>query len=329
VSGTIAVDEPGLFTTVQDLGRPGHARLGVSACGAADATALLIANRLAGNPDGAPALEMTLSGGRYRFEQEAYVAVAGADMQATLDGRPLPAWSAAAVHAGTVLACGTAAAGARAILAVRGGILVPPVLGSASTHVPSGLGGVSGRALARGDRLSIGDLAQGPAPGARHVDPKARAALVPGIPVEAASGPRAAVITLRVTAGAQVERFDEPSHRLFVESEYRVSSASDRMGLRLEGAPIPPPGGGAMLTEGVPLGAIQIPPSGQPVILFVDHQTTGGYPVIASVASADRSAVAQLRPGGRVRVESISLDEARRLLRLHAEAIDAASRFVS
>jgi antagonist of KipI len=329
VSGTIVVDDPGLFTTVQDLGRPGHARLGVSAAGAADATALRIANRLAGNPDGAPALEMTLKGGRFRFDAEAFVAVAGAEMQATIDGRPLPAWSAAPVPPGAVLVLGAAVAGARSVLAVRGGLLVPPVLGSASTHVPSGLGGVSGRALVRGDRLSIGDPASGPAPIARHVDPGARASLVPGLPIDATNGPRGAVVTLRVTAGAQIDRFDEPSRRLLVESEYRVSSASDRMGLRLEGAPIPPPGGGTMLTEGMPLGAIQIPPAGQPVILFVDHQTTGGYPVIAAVATADLSAVAQLRPGGRVQFERITFDEARHLLRLQGEAIDAASRFVS
>jgi len=176
---------------------------------------------------------------------------------------------------------------------------------------------------------AIGDLASGPTPVARRVDPGARAALAPGIPIDATRGSRGAVVALRVTDGAQIDRFDEASRRLLVESEYRVSSASDRMGLRLEGAPIAPPDGGAMLTEGMPLGAIQIPPAGQPVILFVDHQTTGGYPVIASVASADLSAVAQLRPQGRVRFERITFDEARRLLRLQGEAIDAASRFVS
>ena len=322
MSGTIAVDDAGLFTTVQDLGRPGHARLGVSAAGAADATALVVANRLAGNPDGAAALEMTLKGGRFRFETEAYVALAGADMQATIDGRPLPAWSAAPVPAGATLACGMAATGARSILAVRGGIRVPPVLGSASTHVPSGLGGHEGRALRTGDRLTIGDASAGASlPMARRVD-------APDFLAGAAAAP-GAVVTLRVTAAAQTDAFDAPSRRLLVDGEYRVGSASDRMGLRLEGAPIPPPAGGTMLTEGMPLGAVQIPPAGQPVILFVDHQTTGGYPVIASIASADLSSVAQLRPGARVRFEMIPFDAARRLWLRRAEAIDAASRFPS
>jgi biotin-dependent carboxylase-like uncharacterized protein len=322
VSRTIAVLEPGLFTTVQDLGRPGHARMGVSAAGAADATALRIANRLAGNPDGAPALEMTLAGGTFRFDTPACVAIAGADMQTTIDGSPLPSWSAAPVPAGATLACGQAAAGARAVLAVGGGIVVPLVLGSASTHVPSRLGGFEGRALRRGDLLRFGAPAPGLLSAARRVPPDAFAALAPA----AAGG---AAVTLRVTPGAQGDRFDEPSRRLLVESEYRVSSASDRMGLRLEGPPIPPPGGGTMLTEGMPLGAIQIPPAGGPVILFVDHQTTGGYPVIASVASADLSAVAQLRPGSRVRFAMITLDDARRLLAGRAAAIEAASRFAS
>jgi antagonist of KipI len=329
VSGAISVEDAGLFTTVQDLGRPGHARLGVSAAGAADATALVVANRLAGNPDGAAALEMTLKGGRFRFDAEAYVALAGADMQAAIDGRTLPAWSAAPVPAGATLACGIATTGARAVLAVRGGIQVPPVLGSASTHVPSGLGGHAGRALLRGDRLSIGDLAAGPPPVTRRVDPGARAALAPDSFAAATAAPGSVVVTLRVTAGTQTDCFDAPSRRLLVDGEYRVGSASDRMGLRLEGAPIPPPAGGTMLTEGMPLGAVQIPPAGQPVILFVDHQTTGGYPVIASIATADLSCVAQLRPGARVRFEMIPLDTARRLLLQRAQAIDAASRFAS
>ncbi len=328
MSGTIAVEEAGLFTTVQDLGRPGHARLGVSAAGAADATALVVANRLAGNPDGAAALEMTLKGGRFRFDAQAYVALGGADMQAAIDGRPLAAWSAAPVPAGATLTCGMAATGARAVLAVRGGIQVPPILGSASTHVPSGLGGHAGRALARGDRLSIGDVAAGAPPAvARHLDPAARATLAPDSFTSATAAPEGTVVTLRVTAGAQTGRFDAPSRRLLVDGEYRVGSASDRMGLRLEGAPIQPPAGGTMLTEGMPLGAVQIPPAGQPVILFVDHQTTGGYPVIASIASADLSCVAQLRPGARVRFEMIPFDAARRLLLERAQAIDAASRF--
>lgn len=322
MSGTLSVLEPGLFTTVQDLGRPGHARVGVSAAGAADAVALRLANRLAGNPDGAPALEMTLVGGTFRFDAPGFVAVAGAEMRASIDGRPLPAWSAAPVPAGATLACGAAAAGARAVLAVGGGLVVPPFLGSASTHVPSRLGGLEGRALRPGDLLRLGAADSIPDPRPRHVRPDLLAALATTI----ATG---AVVTLRVTSGPQADRFDEQARRLFAGSEYRVSGASDRMGLRLEGPPVAPPGRGAMLTEGMPLGAIQIPPAGRPVILFVDHQTTGGYPVIASIASVDLPAVAQLRPGGRVRFATITLDEARRLLRERAAALEAASRFAA
>jgi antagonist of KipI len=334
MSGALEVLDAGLFTTVQDLGRQGHARLGVSAAGAADPVAFVVANRLAGNPDGAPALEMTLRGGRFRFETAAYVAVAGADMQAAIDGRPLPSWSAAPVAAGATLSCGAMAAGARAVLAVRGGLVVPPVLGSASTHVPSALGGLEGRALRAGDRLGIGDLSRpigaspdvgalprGPEPplSPRRVDPLLRDALAPAAGV---------VVTLRVAPAAATERFDAAARRVLVESEYRVSAASDRMGVRLEGPAIPEPAGGSMLTEGMPLMALQVPPGGQPVILFVDHQTTGGYPVIAVVASADQPAVAQLRPGARLRFALVGFDEARRLLRRRDETLEAASRFV-
>jgi antagonist of KipI len=222
-----------------------------------------------------------------------------------------------------------ATTGVRAVLAVRGGILVPQVLSSASTHVPSGLGGVAGRALVRGDLLRIGEPAPAPAPPARRVDPGALDSLVPGLLATTAAARGGAVVALRVTGAAQTDRFDKTSLALLVGAEYRVGSASDRMGVRLEGPSIPPAGGGAMLTEGMPLGAVQVPPDGQPVILFVDHQTTGGYPVIASVASVDHSIVAQLRPGARVRFEMISFAAAHRLLRERAAAIDAASRFAS
>ncbi len=316
MSGTIAVLDPGLFTTVQDLGRPGHARLGVSAAGAADSIALRIANRLAGNPEGAPALEMTLRGGRFRFGAEAFIAVAGADLDAAIDGRPMKSWSAAPVPAGATLACGMARQGARAVLAVRGGLIVPPVLGSASTHVPSGLGGLEGRALRRGDLLAVGDPVPGPAPVARRLRPEVRAPLAAAAPA-----------VLRVTSGAHAAQFGEPARDLLLGAEFTVSASSDRMGVRLEGPEIPPPLAGRMLTEGMPLGAVQIPPGGQPVILFVDPQTTGGYPVIACVASVDLPLVGQLRPGVRVRFTMISLAEARGLLHRQEEMIASEDLF--
>ena len=293
----IEVLVPGLQTTVQDAGRPGHARIGVSAAGAADPVALLLANRLAGNPPGAAALEMTLVGGTFRFEAPALVALAGADMRAELDGLPLPPLASRRIAAGGTLRCGAAAAGARCYLAVAGGIATPPWLGSRSTHLPSRLGGLEGRAIQRGDRLPFG-VAPAPAPGLVVQDRD----LIAPLPV------------LRVTAGAHAAHFDAAARGLFESAEFTVSSASDRMGIRFEGAALSMPGGGRMPSEGMPLGAIQVPPDGAPLLLFVDHQTTGGYPVIAAVIAADLWRVGQLRPGARIRFEAVTLPTARALL---------------
>jgi antagonist of KipI len=302
----VEVIAPGLQTTVQDRGRPGHARFGISAAGAADPLACALANRLAGNDPAAAVLEMTLLGATLRFESAAVVALGGADMQAEVDGIPLPCWQSRHVPPGAVLKCGAAAAGTRTCLAVEGGFDLPPFLGSRSTHLPSRLGGLEGRALRRGDRLPLGALV----PSSRGDEPRPVMALAPGAVDRLASRP-----ALRVTPGAQAARFDAEARRRFETSEFTVSSASDRMGIRLDGAVIPPPGEGRMPSEGMPLGAIQVPPGGAPILLFVDHQTTGGYPVIAAVITADAWRAGQLRPGSRVRFETIDPARARELHR--------------
>jgi antagonist of KipI len=276
---------PGFQTTVQDLGRFGYAHLGVSASGAADAVALRAANLLAGNAENAAALEMTLTGGAFEFERDAVIALAGSDF-----GSGLPMWSAVEVRAGAVVRCGPARTGARCYMAVRGGIAIRKTLGSASTHVLTGLGG---RPLRAGDALPVGEAAvRQPRWAVRGAPEYTRA------PV------------LRVTAGPQADWF---SSELY-EAAYRVTEESNRMGLRLSGPPIPSPSG-QMPTEGVGLGAVQIPPGGQPIILFVEHQTTGGYPKPANVISADFQRLGQLRPRDEVRFEPVTLERALSLLR--------------
>jgi antagonist of KipI len=320
VSGTLVVLDAGLFTTVQDLGRPGYARLGVSAAGAADPVALRVANHLAGNPDGAPALEMTLRGGTFRFDTPAVVALAGADMEAEVDGRPFPCWSARAVAAGATLVCGTARRGARTCLAVGGGLAVEAVLGSASTHAPSGLGGFGGRALRRGDVLVLGAPPAATPRGERRVEPRWLAAIGRDPAVVPDDG---AATSLRVTPGAHARLFAGGALRTLLGTPYAVSATSDRMGLRLDGAVLDPPHGGRMLTEGMPLGAVQVPPDGLPVILFVDHQTTGGYPVVACVVSADLARLGQLRPHERVAFAAVGMDQSRALLLRQEEHLAA------
>ena len=282
---TIEVISPGMLTTVQDLGRYGYGPLGVSPASAADPVALRFGNRLVGNPENAAALEMTLVGGTFAFPEGAVVALTGADFDAAI-----PLWTPTRLNPGDTLKIGGSLTGARCYLCVRGGISVPLFLGSASTHILTGLGG---RRLQRGDKLKIGDAAISD-------------------PVQL---PRPNYLrkVLRVTKGPQ--DFPSQALQLFCSSTYTVTEDSNRMGLRLQGPPIDAPHGGQMISEGVSLGAIQIPSGGQPIILFVDQQTTGGYPKIANVITSDLPSVGQLRPRDQVRFEFIDARAARQLLR--------------
>jgi len=281
----IRVLSPGLQTTVQDLGRFGWAHFGVSASGAADALALRAANLLAGNAENAAALEMTLSGPVLEFESAAVIALAGSDF-----GADLPLWAPIEVKAGQVVRFGPTRSGARCYLAVRGGIAGPKAMGSASVHVITGVGG---HPLRKGDTLRIGDDAVR----------KPRAARTPPS-IGRPDG------VLRVTPGPQASWFGDDLYCAL----YSVAEESNRMGLRLRGAAIPSPAG-HMLTEGVPLGAIQVPPDGQPIVLFVEHQTTGGYPKPANVISADFWRLGQLRPRDEISFERVTIEQAVDFLR--------------
>jgi biotin-dependent carboxylase-like uncharacterized protein len=276
---------PGLQTTVQDLGRFGWAHFGVSASGAADALALRAGNLLVGNSENAAGIEMTLSGAAMEFEARTVIALTGSDF-----GAGLPLWTAVEMKAGDTLRCGGTLAGARCYVAVRGGIAVPRVMGSASTHVMTGVGG---RPLRKGDVLPIGDAAVR----------RPRTSTPLDIPHDTRSG------ALRATPGPQVEWYGDELYR----SAYTVSEESNRMGLRLRGPAIPSHAG-HMVTEGVPLGAVQVPPDGQPIVLFVEHQTTGGYPKPANVISADFWRLGQLRPRDEVAFEPVTIEQALRLL---------------
>jgi antagonist of KipI len=307
--------EPGLLTTVQDLGRPGHAHLGVSAAGAADPISLRIGNRLVGNPDGAAALEMTLTGVTIRFEAPALVALTGADFGPRFEigprgSRQAPAWTALAVEADDVLVIGATRSGARAYLCVRGGIATPPALDSRSTHLATGLGGLEGRALRRGDRLAIGGIPTA-RPGALRVAPAELHAVL-------------FRRELRVTQGLQWERFTPAARQRLMESPYEVTEESDRAGLRLAGPPLQCADAAASLTEGVSAGVVQVPGNGQPIVLFVDQQTTGGYPKIAAVIAADLPALGQLRPRQSIRFQRVDLAAARALLAAQEALLETA-----
>jgi antagonist of KipI len=294
----LVVESAGLQTTVQDFGREGFGALGVSASGAADAVALRLGNLLLENKAGTPALEMTLTGGTFLFPDGAVICLAGANFGAQVDGKALELWRPHAIMPGKRVVLGATRDFARCYLCVAGGIGVAEFLGSASTHLLSGLGGWEGRALRKGDVLPLGGLEKN----IRRRKP--RAGVLEQLKPEK---------TLRVTLGPQSDWFLEEAWRTMTSAEFMVSEDSNRMGLRLDGPRLAARGKAEMISEGTPLGAIQFTPSGQAIILFVEQQTTGGYPKIANVIGADLHCVGQLRPRDKIQFEEVSLVKARAL----------------
>ena len=295
----IEVQKAGMLTTVQDLGREGYGSMGVSPSGAADPIALRLGNRLVGNPEGAPALEMTVLGGTFRFPHGGIVALTGSDFGATLDDIAVEMWTSFEIKPGQTLHLGSSHDGVRCYLCVQGGVAVPQLFGSASTHLLTGLGGFQGRALRKGDVLRIGVADRSFCK--RTISSRLLEQLAPRK-------------VIRVTSGPQMDWFSATSLRLFYSTAYRVGDQSNRMGLRLEGAPLAQRSSRDMITEGVTLGAVQVTSGGLPIILFVEQQTTGGYPKIANVISTDLHSIGQLRPRDEIRFEQVMLETARALL---------------
>jgi len=286
--------QPGAMTTVQDLGRFGYQQYGVPSSGAMDSYAYRIGNLLVGNDEGAPSLEITLFGCRLRFLQDAAIAITGADLAPTLNGAPAPMWQTVSVNLGDTLAFPRLKSGCRAYLAVAGGIDVPRVMDSASTYIRAGIGGFHGRALRAGDILACN-----PQPSPRKVT----------LPLQYLPS-YVNQLELRVTIGPQDDYFTSEGIHTFLNSTYTVSAQADRMGYRLEGPKIQHKGKADIISDGIPLGAVQVPGDGLPIILFADRQTTGGYTKIATVISADISSLAQARPGDTVTFRRVTNDEA-------------------
>ncbi|MFF9130998.1 biotin-dependent carboxyltransferase family protein [Streptomyces sp. NPDC014806] len=281
----LVVVRAGALTTVQDRGRPGHAHLGVPRSGALDAPAAALVNRLTGNPPEAAVLETTLTGCALRPRSAVTVAVGGAPCRVTVDGRPA-AWGAPVrVPAGAVLDVGPAVRGVRAYVAVSGGIAVDPVLGSRSTDLLSGLGPAP---LADGAVLPLGP----------ETVPYARVDVAPQpCPPDE--------LVLRVVLGPRDDWFTPRALGVLTTRAYRVSAASNRIGLRTEGPALERARPGELPSEGMVLGAVQVPPDGRPVVFLNDHPTTGGYPVIGVVRAADLAAAAQAVPGTSVRFVAV------------------------
>ena len=285
----VSVVKPGMLTTVQDAGRWGFQSSGVPVAGPMDPVSHRLANALVGNSRDAALLEVTLLGPELEFEDERLVAVTGAEFDLTLDGRPVRSHAPFTVAAGSHLRFGARRLGARAYLAVSGGINVPLTLGSRSTHLVSAMGGVNGRALIAGDRLPLG-----------HPERPQGMALAPQDAIIALPDRRA---TIRVLPGPQVEYFAGRALHVLQSGPYVIAQNSDRMGFRLEGPRLTHARGADIISDATPLGVLQVPASGQPILLMADRQTTGGYPKIATVIAADMTIAGQLGPGDAITFE--------------------------
>lgn len=302
------VDQPGMFTLVQDLGRYGWQRYGVPANGGMDERAHRLANALVGNEDNAATLECTLTGPTLRFTRNTLIALSGADMTVTADGKRVPMNRAVMLRRGVVLAFGERRHGARTYLAVRGGVGTDPVMGSRSTFVRGGYGGVDGRALRRGDRVPVDT----PKEEQLVLD---RMLVQSGMPfveagIVAAPAETAEPRPIRFMRGPQWRRFSLAARQAFMRQAFVISTQSDRMGYRLEGPELSLKQPLEMISEACDFGTVQVPPSGNPIVLMADRQSAGGYPKIAYVISADLPLLAQAMPGDSLRFAPVTLRQA-------------------
>lgn len=294
----------GLYTTVQDAGRSGYRALGIPPSGPMDRAALWAANAAAGNPSAAPALELTSPGPVLRVLNHATIAVAGADLGATADATPLDPGRATSVRPGQTLRFDAPRAGTWAYLAVAGGVEAMRVLGSASTYVPGGLGGSGGRRLRQGDLIGVGSLPTG----------RPRRVELPPLP----SGE----VVVRVIPGPQDEWLTEEAARAVLKEQFRISPHRDRAGVRLAGPALAHRAVLPFYSDGVLPGSVQVPRGGAPIIIMPDGPTTGGYPKVAVVISADLRLVAQAPPGAAIRLRAVEIDAALEALRAQHQTVE-------
>ncbi len=326
----ISVIKPGVLTTVQDLGRYGYQRQGLVVSGALDAGALRAANLLVGNPENLAGLELTLRGPVLRFEADALLALTGADLAATIAGQPVPLGRPVAVRAGAVLTFGAPTTSGRAWLALAGGVAVPPVLGSRATYLRAAVGGLAGRALQAGDELPVGEW---PAAGRRLIEnslPEPAAGWAAArwfLPTFLPASPGAPLV-VRALPGPEYEQFGPASQRAFWAEAFTVTTEADRMGARLGGPSLARDMASELLSSAVTFGTVQVPAGGQPIVLLADCQTTGGYPRLAQVISADLGRLAQALPGTRLRFVQVGLAEAQALYLAQERRLRALARAV-
>ena len=286
---------PGFQSTIQDLGRNGYSHYGISKSGAADNLSIRLGNLIVGNKENTAAIEMTLVGGKFKFNIDSKIALTGSKFDAKIDSDNVPFNEIVNIRADQVLSIGQTLQGARCYLSVTGGIDVKNILSAKTTHLTSKIGGIDGRALIKNDELKIDNNSTS------------------NDLILYNNQLYINMYKILIIKGLQDHYITKSTWEKFLNQEYKVSNLSSRMGVRLEGDPLKLDNNNEIITEGVPLGAIQLPKSGHPIISFVEHQTTGGYPKIANVISSEMHKVGQLKPGDKFKFELISLNEAENL----------------
>lgn len=302
----LKVNKPGLLTTVQDLGRPGYQQYGIVVGGALDGFAARAVNLCVGNDDNVALLEMAQTGPDLVFEQDVLIAWGGADFAATVGGQPLPRDRAVRIAAGEVVSFGLARAGLRAWLAIAGGIDVPLVMGSRTTYRRAGIGGHQGRPLVAGDGLKL----FAPSPWAKQImaslqSGQKRAVTWTVRPETMGQPAKPGVV--RALRGPECDWFAKEAQRAFFAAEWTATKEADRMGVRLKGPELPMLKPREMISSSVNAGVVQVPASGQPIVLLPSRQSVGGYPRLAAVVSADLGRFTQMRPGDTVRFVETTL----------------------
>lgn len=309
----ITVLEPGTYTTIQDIGRTGYQDIGVPVCGAVDKFSLRAANLLLGNDENAPALEVTIFGPKLKFNKDTLIAITGGDLTPSIDDVSVDNWTPILVSKGSILSFSGPSSGLRSYIAFAGGISeesIDYVMGSYSTYVSGGFGGVSGRKLIEGDILQVNYQAV--------TDYESVTSITFDNPPTFDSE-----CVLRILLGPQDKSFSEDSINVLTQNEYILSLDSDSVGIKLDGELLVHKGAPDVISEGTAFGAIQVPGDGLPIILMSNRGTAGGYPKIATVINADHSKLAQLMPGNKIRFSLVTYEEAVEEFRVQEKSLDS------
>lgn len=312
--GNVKIINPGLITLVEDSGRYGYQQYGVPVSGVMDSYSYRLGNILVGNKEGAAVLEAAMMGPTIEFSDQMVIAITGGNLSPTLNGSSIPMWQSILVNKGDRLIFTGLRAGCRSYIAFSGGIDVPEVMGSKSTYTRGRIGGYNGRALKSGDLLGVGHPGEDPG---RLSGIKVPDEYIPDYPN---------TLELRVIIGPQDDHFTLEGMQAFLSEQYEVTSECDRMGYRLKGKKIEHVKGGDIISDGIAMGAVQVPGHGQPIIMLADRQTTGGYTKIANVISVDLPKIAQAKPGDRIKFVKVTVRKAQQMLREMEDKIAAVKK---